>query len=566
MRIGGMLRAAMLACAMVACAGFKAPPGVSYTIAPLMQDGALHALAVQVDFRGDADGETVLKLPDSWGGKDELWRGVEALEIVHGAQMLEGESVARRVLRHDRGARIRIRYRIVQDWEGEPTAGDGNPYRPMVQPGYFHIIGHTALITPDIADDTPVRLSMRNLPRGWRFASDLEHDGLTLDHVGESVSVGGDYRIIETRDPNVRLAIRGAWSFADDTFASEVESILAAQRSFWGDSSRPYLVTVTQMAAPPGASSLGGTNLSDAFAFFATPNVEGAQITRILAHEGLHTWVPGAIGGMDEDEVAQRGHYWLSEGFTDFFTSRLLVRTGVWTPAQFADDLNETLRAYARSPERTAPNARIVEAFWENNDVQRLPYQRGRLLALMWDARLRASGGGKDFDDVVFAMRERAQSGDAHAIALLPLAAAAQGLSLGDDLTIYVERGEMVQLPESALAPCGRIVTREASSYDPGFDWNATQAGDWVIAGVSESGPAYAAGLRNGMHLRQASFRQNEPDEERVIMVSDTPDGAPRPIRYYPRGRDPIRVQQLELAAPLEGETLARCLAVLGGG
>ena len=73
------------------------------------------------------------------------------------------------------------------------------------------------------------------------------------------------------------------------------------------------------------------------------------------------------MGGMpDEGEAA---HYWLSEGFTDFYTGRMLVRQGLWTPAQFAEDLNNTLRAYAESPVRAAPNARILADFWREQAV-----------------------------------------------------------------------------------------------------------------------------------------------------------------------------------------------------
>ena len=114
--------------------------------------------------------------------------------------MRDGEAPNQRVLSYRPNARIHVRYRVIQDWEGAPRAELGNSYRPVIQPGYFHLIGDASLVTPGEADnETPVRLRVRDLPRGWTFASDLEHDGLRLKDVWSSVTVGGDFRVL--RDP-----------------------------------------------------------------------------------------------------------------------------------------------------------------------------------------------------------------------------------------------------------------------------------------------------------------------------------------------------------------------------
>jgi predicted metalloprotease with PDZ domain len=46
--------------------------------------------------------------------------------------------------------------------------------------------------------------------------------------------------------------------------------------------------------------------------------------------------------------------YWLSEGFTDFYTFRLLVRDGIWSNEQYADAVNDVLRPMHRR--RCAPH------------------------------------------------------------------------------------------------------------------------------------------------------------------------------------------------------------------
>lgn len=536
-------------------------PRVDYTLTPVLQNGELRAVAIELSFRGEADGETEINLPNEWGGQSELWRGIEGLTATN-ATIAETDSPARRVLRHRPNARVRVAYRVIQDWEGPPAAGGGNPYRPVVQPSYFHLIGETALIFPALPTETSARFRVRNMPRGWAFASDLEHAALTLESMHQSIMVGGaDFRIL--REGQLRLAIRGDWSFSDASFLAQTAGILRGQREFWGDEESPFLVTMIQLHVPrQGMYSTGGTGLDDGFAFFATPNVDTRPITRTLAHEANHTWIPGQIGGTPEENEA--AYYWLSEGFTDFYTPRQQVRSGLWTPADFATDFNDMLRAYARSPVRTAPNTRIAEDFWTNSDVQRLPYQRGQLLATLWDARLRAHGG--NFDTIIRDMRRRAATNnDFSATELFPQAAEAAGLDLGDDLTTYVRDGAAIVLPEDIFAPCGRIITREAPVFERGWDADATLANNSIITGADPHSAAYAAGMRDGMaYVGRVAGEPGNADLEIAYVVRD--GDTERTIRYMPRGQSTFTLQTFVLAEPLEGGALEQCRSILGGG
>lgn len=547
--------------AVLLCVGAAAPPRIDYELTPVLENGALRAVQIDLTFRGDGDGESDLRLPNSWGGQEELWRSVEALEIVSGATMRDGEEPSQRLLTHRPNARIHVRYRVIQDWEGAPRAELGNTYRATIQPTYFHLIGNAALVTPgDASLNAPVRVRVRGLPRGWVVASDLLYPGLTLERVWSSVIVAGDFRILRDPASNVQLAIRGAWSFRDEQLLAQASGIIAGHRRFWGDPASPYLVTVLQLTGPEGWLSVGGTGLDDAFAFFATPNAEQNTIIRTLAHESFHTWISPQVGGLPDDD--QPLQYWLSEGFTDFYTARMLVREGLWTPQQYADDLNEALLAYAQSPARTVPNARIAADFWTDRDVQRMPYLRGRFVAMIWDGRLRQRG--HSFDEVVHDMRRRASSGAEYAVEVFGASASALGLDLGDDLETYVTNGEPILLPEALLAPCGRITTREAPNFHRGFDIQATQANNNIIAGVDPALPAYAAGLRDGMVLiRRDGGEIGNAELEIAYVVRD--GDTERTIRYLPRGRGTFTTQRLELAPDLAGERLAQCMRAIAG-
>lgn len=537
---------------------------VEYQLTPVLTGQALTAVQVDLLFTGEDDGETHLELPGSWGGQEQLWLELEDLRVVSGAQIGDSEDPGTRVLRHPPTSRIHLRYRVVQNWkEGAPSASDGNPYRPIIQPNYFHLIGNAAFVVPEMDQELPARLRVNGLPEGWSFASDLEHAGLTLGQVKASISVGGDYRILGDEASGMRVAMRGEWKFADAEFLASVAGIAQGHRRFWKDADAPFLVTVTWLTTPdPGWTSIGGTGLDDAFAFFATPNAEMKSISRLLAHEGLHTWIPLKIGGMPEtDEAAD---YWLSEGFTDFYAARLLVADGAWGPHEFADDLNEMLGAYAVSPAREFPNARVTSDFWKDQSIQKLPYQRGRLLATIWDARLRA-GGEHDFDDVVHAMRERAKAGSTLKSAGLFREAADQfDLDVGDDLRQHIESGVPIMLPKDVFAPCGDVVRRRVPNFHRGFDIDATTANQNVITGTDPDSPAYVAGLRDGMKLiKRASGEIGNAQVEIEYVVID--GDRERNIRYLPRAPGKYNLQSLRIDPDLDAAGKARCLRVLGG-
>lgn len=557
-------KAAFAAAALLLCgAQAPAPEAIEYDLRPILEHGALRAVQVDVRLRGEADGETALRLPGSWGGEDELWRGITDLRVVSGGALRDGEGPTQRIVTHRPNARLHVRYRIVQDFEGAPNAEQGNAYRPVIQPGYFHLIGEATFITPEEGDAAaPLRVQVRNLPRGWSYASDLEHSGLTLEEIWSSVIVAGDFRIIERADENVRVAIRGHFPFTDGAFADEAAHIIGAHRDFFADPATPFLITVIELETPqPDWRSIGGTGLGDAFAFFATPNAEGEQITRILAHEGLHTWIPRQVGGMPaEGEAAD---YWFSEGFTDFYTARILVREGVWTPQQFATEFNEILQAYAQSPARDYPNARVLADFWNDREVERLPYKRGRLLATMWDARLRARG--RDLDDVILEMRRRAQAGDPlKAAELFPVVMQSFGEDVSADLATHVEAGARVMLMPDTFAPCGEVVSEVTAVFDRGFSPEALQANNGVFTGVDPQSNAYAAGLRDGMvFVRREAGEIGNSDRELTYIVRD--GETERAITYYPRGAQRYLRQRLALADDLEGERLQQCRTVIGG-
>lgn len=564
--------AGAVASAVVTGAAGAAP--IEYALSTVVRGDTLRAVHVTLRFTGEAADSTVLDLPDEWGGEHALYATMRDLRVA-GGTLAPGADAAHRVVRHAPGAALTVDYDIVQDWDGVPAANGRNEYRPVIQPGYFHLLGEAIFVLPHRSSTTPAHFAGATLPAGWTFASDLEHEGpgrpLTLGDVLESVLVGGDFRVVHGAAPGSRLrvALRGAWAFTDSALAAKIDRIVASHLRFWHEKDEPFLVTVLPLVAAPGNSSLGGTGRGDAFAFFATDNAQDATLNRILAHEHLHTWIPRRLGRLPEGPDEPRD-YWLSEGFTDFYANRLLVRDGIWSLEDYVDATNEMLTAYAQSPVRTAPNERIVRDFWTDPDVQKLPYQRGCLLAMRWDAAVRAaSHGARAFDAVVLAMnrRYRQAGGDADSTlataALLP-ALRALGVDPAADIATLVDSGGAILLPADYFGDGLRVETAEVPEFTRGFDGVATSAAHGVVAGVDSTGPAYAAGLRAGMTI--VKREAGKPGDARVELVYRVKDGdTERVIRYMPEGKRRFLTQRLVLASPLSDAARAALVKRIGG-
>jgi predicted metalloprotease with PDZ domain len=445
-----------------------APDPVRYRVAPVLADGVLAALAVEVRLRGDPDGQTVLELPGKGADGTERWRLLSDLTVDGAETRSDGDD--KRVLTHTPGAAIVVRYRVRSAYSLEPPADNPPLKGPMLRPGWFMAPGFI-FVTPQGRDDAPAAFEWGPLPDGWKAASNLEHGAagqpMTVQNVFDGILIGGRGLTTLTRrisGAHLRVAVLpAAWKLPPDRIADTLARVIVGQRAFWGDLDTPFFVGVTPMPPSEGRGSVGGFGRWQGFALFAAVNSQPQIFEGNIAHEHTHAWIPTRIGWKPNGR-AQVGQYWLSEGFTDFFGDRTLLRSGIWTPRSYVMALNVALRRYGASPIRNAPNSEIVAKAFSDPAFTRLPYDRGRLLAILWDRRLtKATHGRYRLDHVVFRMRDHFLAAPADAKPgtvdnLIRSYRELSGLDLSDDIARYVERGETIVLPENLFTPC-RVVT-----------------------------------------------------------------------------------------------------------
>ena len=552
-------------------------PTVHYVATPVVEGGRLTSLAVEIRFHGDADGETRLDLPNRWAGETDYWKHVRDLRVDGAAAREDGPQT--RVLTHAPGEPLTIRYRVVTAYDVDPAVGGphGNPYRPIIRPGWFSAIGHGLFAEPENGTDRPADFRWGALPAGWKAASDLDHSAmgarLMVGDIQQSVLVGSPGLKLYTRPvkgADVRLAVLGDWpAFEDDAVADMIARVLKVQRDYWRADGETFFVSLTPLTPQEGSISVGGTGLDDAFSLYAGTDTELAFMRYLLAHEHMHTWSPRALGRLADTEAAD---YWFSEGFTDFLTYRTLLGSGVWSLDEFVEHVNSEILAYSLSPSRTAPNSDIVAKFWSSSDVQKLPYRRGMLLALTWDYRLRqATRGRRDLDDVLAAQVVRArglrdQGQTPMAAALFPeVYRSLGGGDLAPDYERHVTRGEAVLLPADLFGACARIETVTRARFHRGWDAEATTANGNKVTGLNPESPAYAAGLREGMQIVKREF--GEPGDSTVEYgLRITENGKERVIRFMPTAPGTETIQRIVLAPGMDEARKTACARSMSGG
>ncbi len=541
---------------------------VRYTLRPERTGTALTGLRVEIRFRADSSGTTDLHWDSGWAGEKRLWQWARDM-TVRGATHVEAQPDGHWRITAPPAAPLTATYRIVSAYDHDPTVDDSEQARPVIRPGWFYAVGNALFAYPGMRTNAPATFDWIGAP-GIGFASDLEHlagqhrkarRAGTIDDITESIVIGGrDLRLSPALDGSgIRIASIGRYAFGPDQLSALARRIIRVERDFWKtDRHAPFLIAAAPIIASRISSSYGGTGRGDAFALWIDQKTTTENLKWLLAHEYFHSWNSVRLRNLSGGLERSRPEYWFSEGFTDYYARAILLRAGLITPDQFAELWNTMFALYAGSSARGMTDAQTTAAFWRDPAAEKMPYQRGALLAALWNARLRTRHD--NLDAVLHDQLIHARSVKGTAVALFGKSALAHGLDIAADTQRYLAEGQTILLPPDTFGPCATITTEERPAFSRGFDPDATSAAGNVAAGVDPALPAYAAGLRDGMKILERV--EGEPGNALrpyALLVDD--HGTQRTIRYLPQGRTRETVQQIRLVQPIA----AGCARSLGG-
>lgn len=522
---------------------------IKYKLTPIMQSDDMKALELSMAFKADASGKTEIDLPDEWGGGLKFYENLKDFSV-KGAKSISSPTNSSRRITSEPYANISVKYTIyVNKAKGEDIPLKDNFTYPSLAPDWFFIVGPSIISTIKGRENDKIDFSWK-LPKGWNGATNLEYKltkGASFG-VAQSVFIAGrDVKIksLKTDYGDLRIAWRGNFNFNPQDFIQATHNIINSEQKFWKEGQRHFLVALSSLEAKPSWNSIRGSGLGDSFAIVTTPDNDINALKVILAHEYFHSWNLIRLGDFDttENEALQ---YWFSEGFTDYYGRKLAYESGAVGENEFMHQWNEALNDYSSSKYRNSPNTIIAEKFWSDAKVQKLPYQRGAMLAAILDAKWKAKG--KSIDGFMHVLRKIAKAEELKGIKSRPLlerlndAAKEYGVDFGDLIEKNIIKGEEIILSEDIFGPNFKVISEDIPVLDYGYDgFKSREAG--VFIGVDINGPAYAAGLRDGM---KRVSNEGGMDSKSILTwhVIDL-DGKPRDISYKPAGKTSYKVQKI---------------------
>jgi predicted metalloprotease with PDZ domain len=548
---------------------------LNYSFEPMVAQDKM-SLRITLEFKGGRSGRTTLILPSEWAGEKHTEKSVSELATVSPETALKDtRSPAKKELRFPPNDPVRISYVLVKDWSG--PLNSATRFRADLSPEYFHIIGITSLLHPELDPFKPVEahFDWSKLPKDWSLATSFATDERCQSFHGSwhdalnSLFVGGDYRIYHSMVAGnaVNFAIRGQWSFTDEEWTGRVSKIIEFQRTFWHDNSFPYfLITLTPFGRDRG--SQGGTALTNAFMeHLSHQDSISSNVLGQIAHENFHSWVPGRMGHVPDPEERVS---WFYEGFTSYYQDLTLFGAGLLPFPDYVASLNAKLRSYEMNTGRDIPLAEFVRRHAEDHSAwPGLEYRRGAVIAAWLDATIRQDSHRRlSLNDLMFYLvRQNSEYKHKRQGKPMPLSnkrifkAASKYLHKASTgrLRQYAERGGIVQVPDDALGSCVQARSEAIGKFDLGFDRSSISSDTKRVMGVRPDSDAYKAGLRDGQRLVGWSIYNGDPTKQ-VKLTIKTETGR-QVITYYPQGTK-LPVEQFILDADKYSLTPEVCTAM----
>lgn len=542
--------------------GQPGPLKIDYILQPVYEDSQFR-LKITGTFQSGHVRSTRLEIPFGYGAQKSFQKCISSLQILsNGCRLRDTDSSFIKVVDHLPGQVIRFEYLFGNAASLLPGEEEETNVLPQFTQHSFWFSGLSSWIVPVVPDqpDYPVsiRLHWKGFPPGYLFANSFGFNqsiqvyrGTLSGFIQTGFTGGKDYRYVHftLHQKPVTIAIYQDFGQPDSIIKKSIHQILFTENKFWNDFGfRHYFVSIIApyKVADRDGSSVSGTSGQDAFFATASRRARLQTLHTLIAHETFHNWLPHKLGTMPEPKAT-----WFTEGFTSYYTELILLQSGLLSFQEMISSWNEKLVAYYNSPVIHAPLDSMRKYFFNDYNYQRLPYNKGFLLALHWDQELKMkSNGAVTLQTVLRQLMADAKKKKHHLST--EFLCSRFSTFLGRDVLPEVNElwvtGRVYPFNYQLNIPFARTDSFALGKFDIGFDAPETYR-TRIISGVNEGSAAYDAGLRNGMELVDDFYRQNDPAAKATIIVMDK--GVRKNIIYLPAGKGETTVPRFLLNRPI---------------
>ncbi|MBK7872117.1 MAG: hypothetical protein IPJ74_16300 [Saprospiraceae bacterium] len=535
---------ASFSCAATSIFKDKGEPELEYVI----ERHDSNSLLIKITFFGNQKGNTLLHLPNEWAGQQKLYQAITELTAisVH-TTIFSTENPSEYRVKFPANSKVILSYVLTKDWDGPlqyPMY-----FRPIIVPDYFYFEGYSGLVYPDMENEENFRckISYKGFSQKDFFGnsyfslSESQTFPTNIQDLLNSFFCAGDFRSkeIKTESGKVVIALRGKFNFEDEEAFTMISNIIQAERKFWNDPGVPYFfVTVFPM---DDQGNSGGTAHQNSFVLFQSKNLKLTEgLTYLISHEYFHTWIGQNLKMPEPEEV----YKWFSEGFTDYYSYKILYSLNIITETAFLQKLNQLIWEYYLSPHFQLDNKDLVGRYWESNALKDLSYRRGLLIAFALENKI-SEQQSSSLDALLKTLYDKSapsmifskQTFDTlvlqfiDSITLAAINNALEGKN--DSLTNILINSKAYKIQ----------LQRIDKVFDLGFNFAASQKAKKIV-GLKKGSNAETAGLIEGMDITNGFSIWNN-NTEKPAKVQVIRNGIKEWIEYFPVAESNIQVPQI---------------------
>lgn len=362
---------------------------------------AARQIDVQLRLHASEAGELLLSMPAWTPGAYELAqhaRFVSSFSATKAAQPLHWDKLDPDTwrIRVPEPGPVQLQYRVRADLpavSGSWTTED-----------FAFVNGTTVFLAVEGHPDTPARVSVR-APADWRVVSGFTEGSATEGYRARDVHELMDNPLFIGRfdldsalvaERWMRLAtwpegaVRGTRRAALwEVLTRSVEPLTAV----FGELPWPHY-TVLQAAVPGIAGMSALEHASSELALVGPAYLDAPFVASIHAHELAHAWNvkrlrPAELWPYRYDVAQPTPWLWVSEGITDYYADLALLRSGLWSEAQFLEAALRKIDGVSQRPVVALEDGSLEAWIAPTDGTEGLYYDKGSLAGLALDILIR---------------------------------------------------------------------------------------------------------------------------------------------------------------------------------
>jgi predicted metalloprotease with PDZ domain len=179
--------------------------------------------------------------------------------------------------------------------------------------------------------------------------------------------------------------------------------------------------------------------------------------------------------------------------------------------------MNQFLRAYYLSPVNQESNSRIKQDFWNDYDIEKLPYYRGLVFALYLNNLLQKENPDKSLDEIMHDLFKVAKQQQFSSSLFKDIVHKYVKNGIENEMMTFIDKGKIISL-EGINLPLEKV---SMDRYHLGFDRDVLLK-DKLIQGIDIKSNAYKAGLRNGQKITGWDCPKGKGDPDQIITIKTT--------------------------------------------